>query len=216
MLRHLGKGYVLGVTGSHHVWSWNATLSISGTAADIAQRLEPSCWRRLSAGAGTKGERVYDWGHLELATFAAAECGADVPGLWTRGLLIRRSLCDQGQAFFTTWSPAGTPIETVARVEGARWAIEDTFETAKTELGLDHNKTRSWHSWHRHVSRVMLAFAMLAAVRRRANERPAASRKKGDGAEAMFIRWSVQEIRRVAARLAQNRIEPGLVIAWSA
>lgn len=178
-LRRLGKGYVLGVTGSHHVWSWNTRLPVSGTAADIAHRLEPSCWRRLSAGAGTKGERVYDWVHLELATLAGAEFGADVPGLWTRGLLIRRSLCDQGLAFFTTWSPAGTPIESLARVEGARWAIEDAFETAKTELGLDHNETRSWHGWHRHVSLVMLAFAMLAAVRRRANERPAGSRKKG-------------------------------------
>jgi hypothetical protein len=43
------------------------------------------------------------------------------------------------------------------------------LETAKTELGLDHNETRSWHGWHRHVSLVMLAFAMLAVIRRRAN-----------------------------------------------
>ena len=54
-------------------------------------------------------------------------------------------------------------------VEGRRWAIEDGFETAKNELGLDHNETRSWHGWHRHVSLVMLAFTMLAAIRLRAN-----------------------------------------------
>ena len=54
-------------------------------------------------------------------------------------------------------------------VEGRRWAIEDSFETAKNELGLDHNETRSWHGWHRHVSLVMLAFAMLAAIRLKAN-----------------------------------------------
>ena len=46
------------------------------------------------------------------------------------------------------------------------------FETAKTELGLAHNETRSWHGWHRHVSLVMLAFAMMAAVRYRANSVP--------------------------------------------
>jgi SRSO17 transposase len=34
----------------------------------------------------------------------------------------------------------------------------DSFETAKNELGLDHNETRSWHGWHRHVSFVMLVF----------------------------------------------------------
>jgi hypothetical protein len=30
-----------------------------------------------------------------------------------------------------------------------------------------------------------------------------------------LIRWSVQEIRRVVIRLAQRRIEPAAVIAWS-
>ena len=60
----------------------------------------------------------------------------------------------------------------LVEVEGRRWAIEDAFETAKTELGLAHNETRSWHGWHRHVSLVMLALAMLAAIRRRANEAP--------------------------------------------
>src|SRR5919206_13626 len=75
---------------------------------------------------------------------------------------------DKGLAFFSTWCPAGTLIETLVRVEGRRWAIEDAFETAKTELGLAHNETRSWHGWHRHVSLVMLAFALLAVSRHRA------------------------------------------------
>ena len=65
--------------------------------------------------------------------------------------------------------PGRDRIETLVTVEGQRWAIEDSFETAKNELGLDHNETRSWHGWHRHVSLVMLAFAMLAAIRRQAN-----------------------------------------------
>ena len=77
---------------------------------------------------------------------------------------------------FNSWvdkpEVAGTAIGTLVAVEGRRWAIEDAFETAKAELGLDHNETRSWHGWHRHVSLVMLAFAMLAAIRRRANAPP--------------------------------------------
>jgi len=52
------------------------------------------------------------------------------------------------------------------------------FETAKTELGLAHNETRSWHGWHRHVSLVMLAFAMMAAVRHHANQRPPPKKTK--------------------------------------
>ena len=57
-------------------------------------------------------------------------------------------------------------------VEGHRWAIEDSFETAKNELGLDRNETRFWHGWHRHVSLVMLAFAMMATIRHHANAAP--------------------------------------------
>jgi SRSO17 transposase len=87
-------------------------------------------------------------------------------------LLIRRNIADGDLAFFSTWCPPGTSIETLVRVEGCRWAIEDSFETAKNELGLDHNETRSWHGWHRHVSLVMLAFAMMAAIRCRANAAP--------------------------------------------
>ena len=88
------------------------------------------------------------------------------------GLLIRRHIADGDLAFFTTWCPAGTSIETLVAVEGHRWAIEDSFETAKNEFGLDHNESRSWHGWHRHVSLVMLAFAMMTAIRRRANPPP--------------------------------------------
>ena len=136
-------------------------------------------------------------------------------GLWTRGLLIRRSLTDGELAFFSTWCPAGTAIATLVSVEGRRWAIEDAFETAKTELGLAHNETRSWHGWHRHVSLVMLAFAMMAAVRHRANHLPPPKRARRARQAARLIRWSVQEIRRIAMRLAQRRIRPAHVIAWS-
>jgi SRSO17 transposase len=180
LLRRAGKGYVLGVTSSHHFWSWSTKLAVAGTAAEIAETLDPADWQRLSAGSGTcpkarrslKGERMYDWAYLELADLTAAEFGSAILGVWTRGLLIRRSIVDASLAFFTTWCPAGTGIETLVKVEGTRWAIEDAFETAKTELGLAHNETRSRHGWHRHVSLVMLAFAMLAAVKRRANDLP--------------------------------------------
>src|SRR5689334_13713185 len=168
-LRRAGKGYVLGVNATSQFNSWGAKPPVAGTAAEIASTLDPAAWRRLSAGAGSKGERLFDWAYLELADLDAAEYNESLSGLWTRGLLIRRNIADGDLAFFTTWCPAGTGMETLVAVEGRRWAIEDGFETAKNELGLDHNETRSWHGWHRHVSLVMLAFAMLAAIRHKAN-----------------------------------------------
>lgn len=186
-LRRADKGYVLGVTGQHPFWSWGAPVEVFGTADEIAGAWPVSAWRRLSADAGTMigsadhpspqgcgrgrprgGLRLHDWAYLELATLPANAVDPALDGsIWTRGLLIRRSLADASLALFTTWCPAGTSVKALVAVEDRRWAIEDAFETAKTELGLAHNETRSWHGWHRHVSLVMLAFAMLIMVRHR-------------------------------------------------
>jgi len=170
VLRRAGKGYVLGVASTQAFHSWGKPCAISGTAAEIARTRQAADWHRLSAGAEAKGPRWYDWCYLELANFDASEFDPDATGTWTRGLLIRRRIDDGELAYFATWCPAGTSIQTLVQVEGRRWAIEDGFETAKNELGLDHNETRSWHGWHRHVSLVMLAFAMLAAIRKQANQ----------------------------------------------
>src|ERR671917_1066491 len=172
MLRRSGKGYVLGVSATQPFNAWIGKPEVAGTAEAIARDLEPSAWVRLSAGEGTKGARLYDWAYVELADLEADEFNPALVGTWTRGLLIRRSLTDGARAFFSTWCPAGTGIETLVAVEGRRWAIEDAFDTAKTELGLAHEEPRSWQGWHRHVSLVMLAFAMLAAIRCHANAPP--------------------------------------------
>jgi SRSO17 transposase len=172
MLRRAGKGYVLGVAANHVFHSWGKKQLVGGSAAKIAQNLPKSAWRRLSAGEGTKGLRLHDWAYLELADLNAGEYNNALTGEWTRGLLIRRNIADGDWAFFSTWCSKGTPMQKLVLVEGHRWAIEDSFETAKNELGLDHNESRSWHGWHRHVSLVMLAFAMMAVIRHRANGVP--------------------------------------------
>ena len=177
-LRRASKGYVLGVNANHHFISWAGKPPISGTADEIARSLDATAWQKLSAGEGTKGARLHDWAYIELADLDAGEHDEAGSGLWTRGLLIRRTIADGDLAFFTTWCSAGTTIQALVSVEGHRWAIEDSFETTKNELGLDHNETRSWHGWHRHVSLVMLAFAMMAAIRHRANQAPPPKRMR--------------------------------------
>src|SRR6201982_2438544 len=172
LLRKAGKGYVLGVASNHVFRSWGKQQPVAGTASTIAQRLPQKGWRPLPSGEGTKGPRWHDWAYLELADLDASEFNDDLSGEWTRGLLIRRNIADGSLAFFSTWCPKGTSIQKLVSVEGHRWAIEDSFETAKNELGLEHNETRSWHGWHRHVSLVMLAFAMMAVIRHRANAGP--------------------------------------------
>jgi SRSO17 transposase len=113
-LRRAGKGYVLGVNATQTFNSWLGKPAVAGTAEQIAQGLELAAWQRLSAGEGTKGQRLYDWAYLELADLDADEYRDGATGVWTRGLLIRRSLADGSCAYFTTWCPAGTTIEMLA------------------------------------------------------------------------------------------------------
>jgi hypothetical protein len=124
--------------------------------------------------------------------------------------LIRRNIAIGDLAFFSTRCPKGTPMAKLVAVEGHRWAIEDSFETAKNELGPDHNETRSWHGWYRH------AFAMMAVIRHRTNAEPALKKTPRLAQEAsLLIRWSSQEIRRIAIKLAQRRISIDRVLTWS-
>ncbi len=169
VLRRAGRGYVLGVASTHSFNSWGREIALAGTAEEIATGLDASAWQRLSAGEGTKGPRLYDWAYCPLADLDAAEYDETATGSWTRGLLIRKTIADGDLAYFSTWCPTGTDIATLVKVEGHQWAIEDSFEIGKNEFGLDHSETRSWHGWHRHVSLVMLVFAVMAVIRHKAN-----------------------------------------------
>ena len=101
-LRQAGKGYVLGVNSSHWFASWGKPQRVVGTAEELAKTQRRSDWRRLSAGAGTKGPQLHDWCYLELADLEGEQSNHHGPVLWTRGLLIRRNITNGDLAYFTT------------------------------------------------------------------------------------------------------------------
>src|ERR1039457_1720396 len=126
----------------------------SGDRSPARPQISPGRGARPTGNACRQGREPKDRGCMigVISNWPISRSKCANHGLWTRGLLIRRNIADGDLAFFTTWCPAGTPTETLVAVEGHRWAIEDSFETAKNEFGLDHNESRSWHGWHRHVS----------------------------------------------------------------
>src|SRR3954451_13363812 len=127
-------------------------------AAVLARALPPRAWRRLSAGAGTKGERLYDWARVPLVR--PSEPSRE------RWLLVRRSIADPADlAYFVVFAPAGLRLLDLARAAGRRWLVEECFEAAKREVGLADYEVRSWSGWHRHVTLAMLALALLAGLR---------------------------------------------------
>jgi SRSO17 transposase len=96
-----------------------------------------------------------------------------------RWLLVRRSISDPKQmAYYVVYGPPETKLEEMVKVAGKRWAIEESFETAKGEVGLDQYEVRSWQGWYRHITLAMLAHAYLTVMRAKAEETKGAGGKK--------------------------------------
>jgi SRSO17 transposase len=152
-------GYVVAVPCSQSVGSGTG-YGNTGSRADILAAAAPAqAWKRLSAGDGAKGPRLYDWA---MATLPIAR---DPSEGYERWLLIRRSLTDPAElAFYLCFGPAGTTLGQLVRIAGARWAIEECFASAKNETGLDHYQVRRYGAWHRHITLAMLAHAYLAVA----------------------------------------------------
>jgi SRSO17 transposase len=152
------KPYVLAVRSDERLMT--EISFTTRTAAEIATSLEAGDWRRLPAGQGSKGPRLYDWARVRLLRLQTPP--------WDHWLLIRRSISDpKDMAFYVTFAPHTTGLEELAAVAGLRWTVEECFQSAKGETGLDHCEARSWHGWHRHMTLSMLAFAFLACLRAR-------------------------------------------------
>jgi SRSO17 transposase len=93
---------------------------------------------------------------------------------WEHWLLVRRSRHDPTDlAYYVVFAPAGTSLRPLARVAGLRWRIEQSFELAKGEVGLDHYEVRHWDGWYRHMTLAMFALAYLAVLRARLQVQPA-------------------------------------------
>ena len=110
-----------------------------------------------------------------------------------------------------TWCPAGTGIQTLVSVEDHRWAIEDSFEAAKNGLVLITTKRdHGWLASPRLARDARLRHDRGDPVSRQRRDAP---KKTEDADYQDLIRWSIQEVRRIANKLAERRIEPAYIIA---
>jgi SRSO17 transposase len=121
--------------------------------ADLPAR----AWRRLSAGAGAHGPRLYDWARIPIRI-----CWQPGRGHW---LLARRSISDGEIAYYVCYGPRRATLVDLAVVAGSRWSIEECFQQAKNDAGLDHYQVRDWRAWYAHITLSMAALAWLAVAR---------------------------------------------------
>jgi SRSO17 transposase len=140
----------------------NDTVTTTGgadaRADELVAGLPERAWRRLSAGAGAHGPREYDWARIPLRS--AWRAGR---GHW---LLARRSISDPTEiAYYLCYGPRRSTLLDLAWIAGSRWRIEECFQQAKNEAGLDHYQARAWRAWYAHITLSMLAHAWLAATK---------------------------------------------------
>ena len=170
-LEREGIPHVLAIKKSEKLWAWTEKGPKQVRADRLAAQVEVTAWVRCSAGDGTKGPRLYDW-----ATVAIRPLREPGRGYW---LLARRSIAKPDElAYYVCFGPSGTAMAELVRVAGRRWAIEECFEEAKGQVGLDQYEVRRWDAWYRHITLAMLAYAYLAVIRHQASAQ-GCSRERG-------------------------------------
>lgn len=163
MLEERGTPYVLAVPVNQRVIA-TVDGKITELRADAVTELLPAqAWKKLSAGDGAKGPRLYHWARAAIRPLQ------DTASYW---LLVRRSLTDPTDlAYYLCYGPDHTPLRELVRVAGARWAIEESFQTAKGQVGLDQYQVRRYDAWHRHITLAMLAHAFLTVTTAKAGRK---------------------------------------------
>jgi SRSO17 transposase len=187
-VRALGKWYVADSSADARVWLTEPEVIPAGTKTggrtrakpkaatkpervdDVVARLPATAWRRLVVAEGSQGPRLYEYASLWVWF---SEEG--LPSGRER-LLVRRSLGQQAELkYHRSNAPAEIPLQKLAQVRGGHWSIEQSFQAAKGECGLDEYETRGWVGWHHHIALSLLALAFLALQRQRLGEKRAAT-----------------------------------------
>lgn len=190
-LQQRGIGYVLAVARNHYAQIANRLKE----RVDVTESwLSQQAWQRYSCGAGSKGERFYDWAWVTIHDHTPGQ----------HSLLIRRNRAGE-LAFYRCWTPQPVPLSALVKTAGARWAVEETFQQAKGQVGLDQYQCRGWTAWHRFTVLAMLALAVLTVI--------AAQNRC---ATASQIALTVPEIRRIMSIFLTQPQNLTHILQWSA
>lgn len=147
--------YILGITRNHMLFYDGFRQRFD----EIAASLPASAWQQLSCGDGSKGQRLYEWAMVSWRNYDYAQDEL-------HAFLVRRNPLDPtDEAYYRVFAPVGTPLQTLVSVVGQRWTVEECFELAKGEVGLDHYEVRTWQAWYRAITLAMLALAFLVVIR---------------------------------------------------
>jgi SRSO17 transposase len=202
-VRGLGKWYVVDTSADARVWLTEPKVIPAGAKGargrattqpkvatkpervdEVVARLPAKAWKRVVVAEGSQGPRIYEYACLWV--WFSEEGLPSGP----ERLLVRRSLGQQAELkYHRSNAPAEVPLEKLAQVRGGHWSVEQSFQAAKGECGLDEYETRGWVGWHHHTALSLLALWFLVLQRRRLGEKRAADdRARGQGSAGASAR----------------------------
>ena len=166
--------------------------SIDHPVHDLFPGLSRQKWKRRSCGEGAHGRRIFDWARVEVRPWHREDR--------RHWVLARRSVSRPEEiSYYIAYCPADTTLDELIRIAGSRWAVEECFQTAKQECGLDDYQVRRYPGWHRHMTLAMAAHACLTR-----------------NGSSQLIHLSLAEIRRLIHRLTDRRPTPvDHILHWS-
>jgi SRSO17 transposase len=126
-------------------------------ARELYALVPETAFERRSCADGAKGPCEYDWASVQLAA-TTGDC--------ERHLLIRRWTVPNRKdkktgevvrevAHFLCHTAAGSTLAELVTAAGQRWMVEEAFQAAKGQAGLDEHEVRKWCSWYRHTTLCM-------------------------------------------------------------
>ncbi|MBJ7594081.1 MAG: IS701 family transposase [Candidatus Dormibacteraeota bacterium] len=131
------------------------------TVAQVAAGLDDTAWVRHRIKEGAKGPREYEFARRRVIEKRHRRPG---PESW---LMLRRPVGGGEIKFYLSNAPATMTLAEMAWTGCLRWTIEENFELAKGEVGLDHYEVTKLRGWYHHMTMSLMALAFLKSVQRR-------------------------------------------------
>lgn len=144
--------------------------SVPPSVETVAHRIPDWCWYRRTVSEGTQGAITYEFTKRRVTL-----CRDGLPDR-TVWLVMKRSLGEQPTyRYYISNAPLSSRLPLFVWLSGVRWAIEQCFEEAKTELGMDHYEVRKYPGWHHHMLTCMLAHFFLWHLKIRLGKKSASA-----------------------------------------
>jgi SRSO17 transposase len=130
------------------------------TFEKIAKGTNDYFWYHRIVSEGAKGPITYEFMKRRVVLAKDGQPGRTV---W---LIVRRTPGEESNfSYFISNAGRTSRLKTFVWLSGVRWAIEQCFEEAKSDLGMDHYEVRKFPGWRHHMLTCMLAHFFLWHMR---------------------------------------------------